>query len=110
VYQSGKPLVYLAVPLMAGLSIAHGFLPPHPSPTAIVPMFGANMGLTLIIAGPIFALTVKKIEARPADLFTAVALPEDALPGAFNSFVTALLPVILLTGATAITYAGHVDA
>ncbi len=120
VYQSGKPLVYLAVPLMAGLSIAHGFLPPHPSPTAIVPIFGANMGLTLIyglivgiptliVAGPLFALTVKKIQANPADLFTAKPLPEDQLPGAFNSFATALLPVILLTAATAVTYAGGID-
>ena len=120
VYQSGKPLVYLAVPLMAGLSIAHGFLPPHPSPTAIVPIFGANMGLTLIyglivgiptlmIAGPLFALTVKKIEAKPADLFRIKPLPEDQLPGTFNSFATALLPVILLTAATAVTYAGGID-
>ncbi len=116
VRQSGKPLVYLAVPLMAGLSIAHGFLPPHPSPTAIVPMFGANMGLTLIyglivgiptliIAGPVFAMTVKKIEAKPANLFTADPVPDDQLPGTFNSFATALLPVILLSAATGLTYA-----
>ena len=113
VYQSGKPLVYLAIPLLAGLSIAHGFLPPHPSPTALVPQFGADMGLTLIyglivgiptllIAGPLFALTVKGIDARPSGLFLAVPKPESELPGAFNSFVTALLPVILLSAATVI--------
>ncbi|MGZ3297460.1 MAG: gluconate:H+ symporter [Asticcacaulis sp.] len=120
VYQSGKPLVYLAVPLLAGLSIAHGFLPPHPSPTAIVPMFGANMGLTLIyglivgiptliIAGPLFTLTVRGIEAKPAGLFTAQPLPDEALPGAFTSFATALLPVILLSAMTLITSLGAID-
>ncbi len=120
-YQSGKPLVYLAVPLMAGLSIAHGFLPPHPSPTAIIPIFGANMGLTLIyglivgiptliVAGPLFAMTVKNIQAKPADVFMAKPLAEDQLPGTMTSFVTALLPVILLTATTALTFAGGIDA
>ena len=119
--QSGKPLVWLAIPLMAGLSIAHGFLPPHPSPTAIVPMFGANMGLTLIyglivgiptvlIAGPVFAMTVKRITANPPELFLSPPKSEDELPGAFNAFATALLPVVLLSGATALTFAGLVPA
>ncbi|HVZ30713.1 MAG TPA: gluconate:H+ symporter [Asticcacaulis sp.] len=120
VYQSGRPLVSLAVPLLAGLSIAHGFLPPHPSPTALVAQFHANMGLTLIyglivglptliIAGPLFALTVKGIKAQPQALFTVVPRAESELPGAFNSFVTALLPVILLAGTTALSFAGTID-
>ncbi len=121
VRQSGKPLVYLAVPLMAGLSIAHGFLPPHPSPTAIIPMFNANIGLTLIyglivgiptllIAGPLFALTVKGIVANPPDLFLTEPKSEDQLPGTFTSFATALLPVMLLAGATALSFSGMVPA
>ena len=119
--QSGKPIVYLAVPVMAGLSIAHGFLPPHPSPTAIVPMFGANMGLTLIyglivgvptalIAGPLFALTVKHIRADPPRLFVAEEVADDRLPSAANSFLTALLPVILLSGFTLLGYCNGLDA
>ncbi len=119
--QSGRPIVYLAVPVMAGLSIAHGFLPPHPSPAAIVPMFGANMGLTLIyglivgiptalIAGPLFALSVKSITANPPRLFIAEDIADDRLPSAANSFLTALLPVILLTGFTLLGYCGGLDA
>jgi Gnt-I system high-affinity gluconate transporter len=95
------------MPLLAGLSIAHGFLPPHPSPTALVAQFHADMGRTLfyglivaiptlIIAGPIFALTLKGIKGEPAALFRAEARREDDLPGVFNSFATALLPVVLL--------------
>ena len=119
--QSGRPIVYLAVPVMAGLSIAHGFLPPHPSPAAIVPMFGANMGLTLIyglivgiptalIAGPLFAMTVKSIKANPPRLFVAEEVADDRLPSAANSFLTALLPVVLLTGFTLLGYWKGFDA
>jgi len=119
--QSGKPLVFLAVPVMAGLSIAHGFLPPHPSPAAIVPMFGANMGLTLIyglivgiptalIAGPVFALSVRHIVASPPQLFVTEEIADDRLPSAANSFLTALLPVILLTGFTLFGYVNGLDA
>ncbi|MBD8678729.1 gluconate:H+ symporter [Sphingomonas sp. CFBP 13720] len=106
------PVVYLGIPMLAGLSIAHGFLPPHPSPTALVAQFGADIGRTLTfgllvgiptlaIAGPVFALTTRGVVARPPALFTPVddtdATP---LPGAWRSFSCALLPVALLTLAT----------
>ena len=29
--RTGLPVVYLGIPLLCGLSVAHGFLPPHPS-------------------------------------------------------------------------------
>jgi gluconate transporter len=107
VAQSGRPAVALGMPLLAGLSIAHGFLPPHPSPTALVAAVHADMGKTLLyglvvalptllIAGPLFATTLKKIRANPAPVFRGEPLPEHALPGAFASFATALLPVALL--------------
>ena len=111
VYQTGRPAVAMAIPLVCGLSIAHGFLPPHPSPTALAGQFGADLGRTLllgivvaiptlIIAGPLFAMSLKNIKSNPATLFKAEMKPESALPGAFNSFATALLPVWLLGGFT----------
>jgi gluconate transporter len=114
VYQSGRPAVALAIPLVAGLSIAHGFLPPHPSPTALVAQFHADMGRTLmygllvgvptlLIAGPIFAMILKRIHSEPAPLFRTELRDEAQLPGVFNSFATALLPVFLLGAATALT-------
>jgi Gnt-I system high-affinity gluconate transporter len=110
-YQSGRPAVAMAIPLLCGLSIAHGFLPPHPSPTALVAQFHADMGRTLfygmivavptlIIAGPLFAMTLKRIKAEPAQMFRTGLRDEAELPGAFNSFATALLPVWLLAAAT----------
>ncbi|SUP58886.1 Gnt-I system [Weissella viridescens] len=40
----GVPLLYLGIPMAAALSVTHGFLPPHPAPTAITAALGANPG------------------------------------------------------------------
>ena len=42
------PLLYVGVPMAAALSVTHGFLPPHPGPTAIATIFNADMGKTLL--------------------------------------------------------------
>ncbi|WP_420136308.1 gluconate:H+ symporter [Sphingomonas sp.] len=114
-YRAKLPAVYVGMPLLAGLSIAHGFLPPHPSPTALVTQFGADLGTTLIyglivgiptllIAGPLFSTTLKGIVGAPSTLFKPSDTRSTDLPGAFNSFVCALLPVILIGIATALAY------
>ncbi len=107
VHQYKIPAVYMGIPVMAALSVTHGFLPPHPAPVALVTEFHANMGLTLlygiilsvptiIVAGPLFAKTLKHIHSEPLQTFLPEYIPEEKLPGATNSFVTALLPVMLL--------------
>ena len=114
VAQSGRPAVALGMPLLAGLSIAHGFLPPHPSATALVVAVHADIGTTLlyglivaiptlIIAGPVFSMSLKNIRAEPAPMFRNAQLPDTDLPGTFNSFATALLPVVLLAALTLLT-------
>ena len=111
VYQYKLPAVYIGLPMLAALSVTFGFLPPHPSPTALVVQFHANMGITLIygliiaipaiiIAGPLFSRTLKKIHSVPLETFHGTSLPEDRLPGAVSSFLSALLPVVLLMIAT----------
>ncbi|MFN8254146.1 MAG: gluconate:H+ symporter [Bacteroidales bacterium] len=107
------PVVPIGISMLAALSVTHGYLPPHPSPSAIVPMFGANMGKTLVygilvavpsmaLAGPIFSGTLKKITANPLEIFKPKELEADKLPGTFNSFFTALLPVVLIAFSTII--------
>ena len=101
------PALVVGVPACAAMSVAHGLLPPHPAPTALVATFNANLGLTLIyglivavpaiiLAGPVFARTLTGIQARPLPGFAAEPKPESELPGAFISIVTALLPAVLL--------------
>src|SRR4030095_14353990 len=112
-YQVKLSAVFVGAPMLAALSVTHGFLPPHPSPSALVGQFNANMGLTLlygivlaipaiILAGPIFAKALKSIEAKPIATFQSSLLPDDKLPGTFNSFLSSLLPVILLATTTVI--------
>lgn len=108
VYQYRLPAVAIGLPMLASLSVAHGFLPPHPSPAALVGQFGGDMGLTLvygliiavptiILAGPVYALTLKGIHSEPLVTFQASFIPEDELPSGLSSFFTSLLPVGLLT-------------
>ena len=89
------------------MSVAHGLLPPHPAPTALVATFHANLGLTLIyglivavpaiiVAGPLFGRTLAGINARPLPGLAAEPKSEDELPGTFISIATALLPAMLL--------------
>nr|WP_324256969.1 gluconate:H+ symporter [Cellvibrio fontiphilus] len=106
-YQTKLPAVYLGIPLLAALSVTHGFLPPHPSPVALIPQFGADMGTTLfygilvaiptmIIAGPVFSARLKNISSTPLATFKPTDLPADQLPGIANSFFTSLLPVVMI--------------
>ena len=115
VYQYKLPAVYIGLPMLAALSVTHGFLPPHPSPTALVTQLKANMGLTLlygmilaipsiIVAGPLFSKTLKHIRSTPLQAFQARLIPDEQLPHAANSFLTALLPVLLITITTIIPF------
>ena len=116
--RSRLPMVYLAIPLLSGLSIAHGFLPPHPSPTALVGLFGADMGRTLVfglivgiptllIAGPLFAFTLKGMIATADEPLSHNFGGKREAPGVFVSFFVALLPVVLLGGASLVTSIGR---
>jgi len=111
VYQYKLPAVYIGIPMLAALSVTHGFLPPHPSPTALVKLFSANLSTTLIygfivaipcmvIGGPIFAKTLKKIESKPLDIFIPKETNKEELPSGINCFLTALLPVFLLAASS----------
>ncbi|MDE3250678.1 MAG: gluconate transporter, partial [Bacteroidota bacterium] len=48
VYQTKLPAVFLGISMLAALSVTHGFLPPHPSPSALVAQFHADLGTTLL--------------------------------------------------------------
>jgi len=115
--RTNLPVVYLGIPLLCGLSVAHGFLPPHPAPMALVKLFEADLGVTLIygmavgsvtvmIAGPLLALTLKRIAPAGAGPATPPSSDvfEQSLPGPLNSCFTALLPVLLIAAATAVAY------
>ncbi len=102
------PLLYVGVPMAAALSVTHGFLPPHPGPTAIATIFHADMGKTLlygtilaiptvILAGPVFARFLKGIDKPiPEGLHNPKVFTEEEMPGFGVSVWTSLVPVILM--------------
>ncbi|RLU90396.1 gluconate transporter [Streptomyces griseocarneus] len=103
-------LMRIGIPALAGLSVMHGLVPPHPGPLAAIDAIGANLGVTLalgvliavptaVIAGPLFS----RVAARWVD----IAPPEKLIPQRPSeelerrpSFVatvcTVMLPVVLM--------------
>ena len=112
---TGLPLIYVGLPMLASLSVTHGFLPPHPAPTAIAGMFNADIGKTLlygiiiaiptiIVAGPLFTRTIKNIKATPLkEFYNPIVLKEEEMPAMGISLFTTLLPIILILCSTLFT-------
>jgi len=106
------PLLYVGLPMLASLSVTHGFLPPHPAPTAIALTFGADIGKTMLygiliaipailLSGPVFYKLVKKVDATPMNEFVNLKqFTDEELPGLWVSIFSALMPVILIGSST----------
>lgn len=116
VYQYKFPAVYVGLPMLAALSVAHGFLPPHPSPVALSSMFNADIGVVLIlgiviaipailIAGLLYSNTLKNVKTGELKLFEPKEVEQKySEPGKANSFISATLPVFLLIIVTIVPY------
>jgi GntP family gluconate:H+ symporter len=113
--QTRTPLLLIGVPLLAGLSVMHGLVPPHPGPMAAIEVLKANVGKTLmyaliigfptaIIAGPLMAGMLSR--ATPVGISGDLAaqfteqLGRRQLPGFAITVFTVLLPVSLMLFAT----------
>ena len=104
-------LVLVGLPMLAGLSVAHGLVPPHPAVTLAVTLFKADMGKTILyalligtptalIAGPIYAFLIAPHVRLPtenpmADQFSDPG-SEESLPGLGIALFTILFPVLLM--------------
>jgi GntP family gluconate:H+ symporter len=111
--QTGTPLLRLGLPLVAGLSVAHGLVPPHPGPLAAIERLGADPGRTLfyslivglpvaIIAGPVFArFATRRVHVEPGAMAEQLAAPSSAgtTPSLGVTLLTILMPVLLMLAA-----------
>lgn len=115
VYQYKLPAVYVAIPMLASLSVAHSFLPPHPSPASLVATFNASMGKTffyglivaipsIVLAGPVFSRALKKITSIGPLVMVSEKTFDQPLPGFWNSLLSAMLPVFLLGITTLLSF------
>jgi GntP family gluconate:H+ symporter len=106
-------LLRIGIPALAGLSVLHGLVPPHPGPLVAIANLHADLGLTLmfgiicaiptvIIAGPVFGNFISKrvivpvppLLAREED--EAPAEREERDPGVWPAVLTILLPIVLM--------------
>ena len=108
--ETNTPLMRLAIPLVAGLSVSQGFLPPHPGPMLAIEQIGADVGKTIlygalvgiptaIVAGPIFGSLVGsrfKVELGQLGQRATQELPTHQPPGFALTLLTILLPVTLM--------------
>jgi gluconate:H+ symporter, GntP family len=104
-------LILVGLPMVAGLSVVHGLVPPHPAAMLAVEIFHADVGRTIlyalligipsaIVAGPIYARFIApRIVLDPhnpmAEQFAEQEL-DRRLPGFAISMATILLPVLLM--------------
>ncbi|MBC7788704.1 MAG: permease DsdX, partial [Anaerolineae bacterium] len=113
--RTGMSLIKIGIPLVAGLSVVHGMLPPHPAAMLAVAAYQADIGLTILygllvglptaaLAGPIFATWIAPRIALPAESPLARQLEGDSareMPGFGISLFTVLIPVFLMLFASA---------
>lgn len=113
--RTGMSLVKIGIPLVAGLSVVHGMVPPHPAAMLAVAEYQADVGLTIAyaiivglptasLAGPVFAQWIApRITLPPenpvAEQFVG-GVPRE-MPGFGITVFTVLLPVILMLFASA---------
>ena len=116
-HRTGTPLLKVGLPLVAGLSVVHGMLPPHPAAMLAVSAYEADVGRTILygivvglptaaLAGPIFAAWVAPRIPLPAENPVAAQLRGDSterMPGFGTSLLTVLIPVILMLLASTAT-------
>ncbi|WP_432091969.1 GntP family permease [Streptomyces sp. NRRL F-5630] len=103
-------LMRIGIPALAGLSVMHGLVPPHPGPLVAVDALHANLGITLalgivvaipsvIVAGPLFArYAARWVDVKAPEAMTPKRASDDLekTPGFFATVATLLLPVVLM--------------
>ncbi|VVD30236.1 GntP family permease [Paraburkholderia dioscoreae] len=124
--RTNKSLLLVGLPMVAGLSVVHGLLPPHPAAMLAVQAYHADIGRTIayglivgvptaIVAGPLFALMISRYIKLPKDNALASQFlgadetdaanngdgaqktaPRRELPSFGVTLFTILLPVILM--------------
>jgi len=122
--RTGTSLILVALPMVAGLSVVHGLVPPHPAALLAVAIYKANVGRTIgyalligvpiaIVAGPLYAKLIAPRVALPVDSGMGADFvdhgAERSLPGFGLTIFTILLPVFFMVAgswADAISPAG----
>ena len=109
--RTGTPILMVGLPMVAGLSVVHGLIPPHPAALLAVTAYHADIGKTIlyalivgiptaILAGPVFAKLISRVVVadpnNPLEKEFVEADQQRELPGFGITLFTILLPVVLM--------------
>jgi gluconate:H+ symporter, GntP family len=109
--RTGTSLVLVGLPMVAGLSVVHGLVPPHPAAMLAVTIYNADVGRTIffamivgiptaIIAGPLYAKLIAPhivlTGHNPIAEQFIEETPKADLPSFGLTVATILLPIVLM--------------
>ena len=109
--RTGTSMVKIGIPMVAGLSVVHGLVPPHPAALIAVTAYNADIGKTIAyalivglptaaLAGPVFGKLVSRYVVPDPNNPLMEELVEQQkpreLPGFGVTLFTILLPVALM--------------
>lgn len=107
---TGKPLLFYGIPLLAGLTVTHTFVPPTPGPVAVAQILQADIGWVIllgvmigipvtVLSGPLFGTYISK-KVKPGNSPVLMTSRDSADPQkgeiAFRLVLSILLLPILL--------------
>ena len=109
--RTNTSLILVGLPMVAGLSVVHGLVPPHPAALLAVAAFHADVGRTIlyaliigiptaVLAGPLYAKVIAPHVQLPVENAIAAEFVEHGAERSLPSFgitvFTILLPVLLM--------------
>ena len=110
--KTGKSLLLYALPLLAGLTVTHAFIPPTPGPIAVADILGADLGWVIlfgiltgipvaIISGPVFARFIsRKIDIKPLQISNSDDFDKQKLPSPALICSIIFVPIVLIVANT----------
>lgn len=113
-------ILLIAIPLLAGLSIVHGIVPPHPGAMTAIGIYDANLGKVLlysliialptaILAGPVFGKFIsKRLIPENSPNIIKVSNKTNGFPSVPVSFLVIVLPVLLMLLSIVTPYLGEI--
>lgn len=112
--KTNRSIVYYALPLLAGLAVAHAFVPPTPGPIAVAGLLGADLGWVIllgiliglpaaVIGGPVYAIYIapRVPAAIPEYMRTGADAPDRPLPSVGTVATLIGIPLVLIIANTA---------
>jgi GntP family gluconate:H+ symporter len=111
--RTGTSMVLVGIPMVAGLSVVHGLIPPHPAALLAVTAYNADIGRTIlyalivgiptaVVAGPLLGkLMSRYVVPNPDNPLISQFVDKERdkqreLPGFGITLFTILLPVVLM--------------